>query len=153
MKSMPVSISLVSRRKHACRFHQPFCFVSLFNRFLIEKALSQNTNMGNTSSMQSLISGGNCPIAPRWLRAWLPFIFFKIDSLEIPWYFLYVFSCWMLWCRFKQIKNFSERIVAYLWPHKTLVLPLLFTKEYLFSQLELNFLFSSDTSLLTLIFC
>jgi len=32
-------------------------------------------------------------------------------------------------------------------------LPLLFTKEYLFSQLELSFLFSSDTSLLKLIFC
>ena len=46
-----VLISVLSGRKHACRFHQPFCLGSLFNRFIIEKPLSQNTNMGSTSSM------------------------------------------------------------------------------------------------------
>jgi len=36
-----------------------------FQSLLIEKAISQNTNMGSTSSMQSLLSGGNFPVAPR----------------------------------------------------------------------------------------
>ena len=63
MKSMSILISVVSRHKHACRFHQPFCFVSLFNCFITEKAFSQNTNMGSTSSMESLLSGGNCLVA------------------------------------------------------------------------------------------
>jgi len=39
---------------------------------------------------------GQFPGCPRWLRAWLPFNFFKCASLEIPWYFLYVFSCLVL---------------------------------------------------------
>jgi len=46
--------------------------VSLFNRFINEKALLQITNLGRTSSVQSLSSGGNCRVSP-WSRAWLPF--------------------------------------------------------------------------------
>jgi len=37
--------------------------VSLFNRFIIEKALSHITNMGSTSSAKSLLSMGNCLFA------------------------------------------------------------------------------------------
>jgi len=37
--------------------------VSLYNRFITEKALSHITNMGSTSSAKSLLSGGNCPFA------------------------------------------------------------------------------------------
>jgi len=39
-KSMPALIFVVSRHKQACRFHQSFYFASLFNRFIIQKALS-----------------------------------------------------------------------------------------------------------------
>jgi len=39
---------------------------SHFNRFIIEKALSQLTNVRehSTFSVQSLLSGGNCPVSP-----------------------------------------------------------------------------------------
>jgi len=151
MKSMSVLISVVSRRKQACKFHQPFCFVSLFNRFIIEKALSQNTNTGSTSPMQSLLSVGNCPVAPRWLRAWLPFKFFKIASLEVSWYSRMFFPVWCCNAALNNKISVGTDISCNLTRHYGL--PLLFTKEYLFSQLELNFLFSSDTSLLTLGFC
>jgi len=52
-------------------------YVSLFNRVIIEKALSQITNMGSTSSVQSLLSGSKFPVAP-WLQAWLPSIISKL---------------------------------------------------------------------------
>jgi len=84
--------------------------VSLFDRVIIDEALLQITNMGSTSSAQYLkrgqnnggncYSGRNCPVAP-WLRAWLPFNYFKIASLEFPCYFLYVFSCLVLYCLFE----------------------------------------------------
>jgi len=38
--------------------------VSLFNHVIIEKALWQITNKGSTSSVQSLLSGSNSPVAP-----------------------------------------------------------------------------------------
>jgi len=37
---------------------------SLFNRFIVEKTISRLKNMGSTFSVQSLLSGGNCPAAP-----------------------------------------------------------------------------------------
>jgi len=118
MKSMSVLISVVLRRTQACRFYQPFCFVSLFNHFIIEKALSQNTNMGSTSSMQSLLSGGNFPVAPRWLRAWSPFNFFKIASLEFRGIFRMFFRVWCCNAALNEQKLFRNGY--YLQYHKTL---------------------------------
>jgi len=54
--------------------------VSLFNHCMNEKALSQIMNMGRTSSVQSLWSGGNCQVSP-WFQAWLPFYYFKFAYL------------------------------------------------------------------------
>ena len=68
--------------------------------------------------MQSLLSGGNFPVAPRWLRAWLPFNFFKIASLEVPWYFPYVFRVWCCNAALNEQKLFRNGY--YLQPHKTL---------------------------------
>jgi len=64
--------------------------VSLFNRFIIEKALFHISNMGSTSSAKILLSGAIARLPP-WLWAWLPFNYFKNASIEFPWYLPYVF--------------------------------------------------------------
>jgi len=75
--------------------------VSLFNRFITEKALFHISNMGSISSAKILLSGAIARLPP-WLWAWLLFNYFKIASLEFPWYLLYVFSL---------RKTLSERIL------------------------------------------
>jgi len=60
--------------------------VLLFNRIIIEKALSQITNMEHIFSAKSLKQGLKRAIAwlPPRLRAWLPFNYFEIASFEFP---------------------------------------------------------------------
>jgi len=87
IKSMSALISVVGRRNQVSSV---ILFrVSLFNRVIIDKALSQITNMGGTYSVQNLFPE-QLPVA-LWLRARLPFDCFKIASIEFPWYFPYVF--------------------------------------------------------------
>ena len=88
---MSAVIYVVSRRKQVCRFRHSISCVA-FNRFIIEKAPSHISNMGSTSSAKSLLSGGIARLPPPRLWTWLPFIYFKIGSLEFPWHFPYVFS-------------------------------------------------------------
>jgi len=47
--------------------------VLLFNRVIIEKALSQITNMEHIFSANSLKRGTIASCLPPWLRTWLPF--------------------------------------------------------------------------------
>jgi len=71
--------------------------VSLFNRVIIEKALSQITNM--EASVQSLLSGSKFPVAPLLAGLVTLQLFqncFPRISVEFPWYFSYVFSCLVL---------------------------------------------------------
>jgi len=98
--------------------------VSLFNRFIIEKALFHISNIGSTSSAKILLSGAIARLPP-WLWAWLPFNYFKIASLEFPWYLPYVFSLGKLF-----------RNGNYLQPQKTLWFAIAMPKKYLSSQLE-----------------
>jgi len=69
--------------------------VSLFHRFIIQKALSQITNIEHIFSAKS-VKQRQLPGCPSWLWAWSPFNYFKIASLEFSWYFPYVFSCLVL---------------------------------------------------------
>jgi len=68
--------------------------VSLFNRIVIEKELSQITNTEHIFSEKSL--AGQLPGCHPWLQAWSPFNYFKISSPEFSWYFPHAFSCLVL---------------------------------------------------------
>ena len=112
--------------------------VPLFNRVIIEKALSQITNMKHIFSAKSL-KRGKLPGCSPGCGPGYPSIIsecFSRISVEFPVCFLVFTAVMPLW-----IKTLSERI-------------LLATSQdsVVCSQLELNFLIFSDTSLLTLVF-
>jgi len=83
---------------------------------------------------------GQLPIAPPLVADLVSFQSFQNASLGFLWYYPYVFSYLVLYCFFKS--TLSEQI-------------LLGTSQdtAVCSQLEMNFLFFSDTSPLSLIFC
>jgi len=68
--------------------------VSLLNRIIIEKALSQITSMQHIFSAKSLAREIDrlLPLVPGLVILQL----FQNASLEFPWYFQYVFSCLVL---------------------------------------------------------
>jgi len=91
--------------------------------------------------VQSLLSGGNCPVAPSLAAGLVILQLFQNASLELQGDFPYLFPVFGAVMPLK-VKTLSELIV-------------LATSQgaVVCSQLQLNFLFFSDTSLLTLIFC
>jgi len=90
IKSMFAIISVVGRRKQACRFHQPFYFVCRFSIASKLKKHFRNLRTFSTSSVQSLLSGGNCPrFASPACGPACPSVISKL----LPWYAL---SCSLL---------------------------------------------------------
>jgi len=141
MKSTTPLISVVGRRKQAS---SAILFrVLLFNRVIIEKAFWQTTNIKHIFSAKCL-KREQFPVAP--VVAWLPFNYFKIA-------YTYNFrgisrTSSRVWCCNPSLNknSFGTDIICNLtrrW----------FATVIGEAQLELNFLFSSDTSLLTLISC
>jgi len=74
----------------AIKFRMP-----MFNRVIIQKALSQITNMQHIFSAKSL-KRGNCPVAPWFEPGYSSIISKRVPRFKnaFPWYFTYVFSCW-----------------------------------------------------------
>jgi len=136
---MSAVIYVVSRRKQVCRFRHSISCVA-FNRFIIEKALSHISNMGSTSSAKSLLNGGIARFPP-------PVV--DLVTLQLFQNWLSRISVAFPVCFLVNKNSFRTDITCNL--TRYCGLPLLFAKKYLSSQLELNFLFFSDTSLLTLI--
>jgi len=99
------------------------------------------TLVTSTSSVQNLLGGSNFLVAG--------LVSLQISFLEFG--ISYMFSS--VWCCNASLNknSFGTNITCNLTRHCGL--PLLLAKKYLSSQLELNFLFSPDISLLTLIFC
>ena len=118
--------------------------VSLFNRFVIEKPLSQITNMEHIFSAKSR-NHGNCPVRPPGCGSGYSSIISKLLPCNIRG-ISRMFS--RVWCSLN--KNFLGTDITCN-PTRHSGLPLLLAKNYLSTQLELHFLFSSDTSLVTLI--
>jgi len=63
---------------------------------VIKKALSQITNMESTSSVQSLLTEGNFPVAPPLVAGLVTLQLFQNCFPRISWYFPYVYSCLVL---------------------------------------------------------
>jgi len=60
--------------------------------------------------MESLLSGGNCPVAPHWLRAWLPFNFqncFPRSSVAFP-------VCFFVFGAVNQMRNICFTDISHL---------------------------------------
>ena len=122
----------------AILFRVPLC-----NRALIEKALSQLTNIQHIFSAKSVKRRQLPPLCLSCLRACLPFSYFKIASLVCSLVFVAVMPL--------NKNSFGMDITCSLTRH--CVSPLLLAEKHLSSQLELNLLFSPDISLVTLLFC
>jgi len=117
--------------------------VSLFNRFVIEKALSQITNMEHVFSAKSH-KPWQLPGCPGCGSGYS-----SIISKLLSYNFLGISGMFSRVCCSLNKNSLGADITCN--PTRHSGLPLLLAKNYLSTQLELNFRFSSDTHILILI--
>ena len=132
---MSTSIFVVSRRKQACRFHQSLYFLCCLSIASQLRKHFRKLRTWSTSSVQILLSGGNCPVAPSGCRppgnqpSWL--VTLQLFQNCFPRIFVAFPVCFLVFGAVMPllIKTLSERISLatsqgtvvshYYWPRNT----------------------------------